>query len=170
MRSRWLGARRRIQFESTTINPSASTSNPKEAQESSKPDYSQPGSPHQDRKFAAKESDEEEPDDEPVDSFGHKRLGGIGDRLAKLIEKETGFETRATILGHIQRGGSPTAFDRVLATRFGVKAAQLVNDKKFGRMVSLTGSKLTDVAIEEATGTLKTLDMELYSVAEVFFG
>jgi len=107
---------------------------------------------------------------EQVDSFGHKRLGGIGDRLAKLIESQTGFETRATILGHIQRGGSPTAFDRVLATRFGVKAAQLVNEKKFGRMVSLQGSTLTDVAIEEATGTLKTLDMELYGVAEVFFG
>ncbi len=107
---------------------------------------------------------------EQVDAFGHKRLGGIGDRLAKLIESQTGFETRATILGHIQRGGSPTAFDRVLATRFGVKAAQLVNEKKYGRMVSLAGSKLTDVAIEEATGTLKTLDMELYGVAEVFFG
>lgn len=102
--------------------------------------------------------------DSPSDSTS------IGNQLARLIEAETGFETRATILGHIQRGGAPTAFDRVLATRFGVKATQLVHDKKFGRMVALSGSKLHDVAIEEATASLKTLDMELYSVAEVFFG
>lgn len=94
----------------------------------------------------------------------------IGDHLAKLIERETGFETRATILGHIQRGGSPTAFDRVLATRFGVRAAQLVHEQKFGRMVALSGGNITDVAIGEATGSLKTLDMELYKVAQVFFG
>jgi 6-phosphofructokinase 1 len=104
------------------------------------------------------------------DAFGHARLGGIGDRLAKIIEKETSFETRATILGHIQRGGSPTAMDRVLATRFGVLAADLVHQKKFGRMVALHGTTVTDVAIGEAVDSLKTLDMELYKTAQVFFG
>jgi 6-phosphofructokinase 1 len=104
------------------------------------------------------------------DAFGHERLGGIGDRLAKIIEKETSFETRATILGHIQRGGSPTAFDRVLATRFGVMAADLVHQKKFGRMVALQGRVVTDVDIADAVDKLKTLDMDLYKTAAVFFG
>lgn len=118
----------------------------------------------------AKLDEKEALKDEDLDSFGHVRLGGIGDRLAKLIEKETGYETRATVLGHIQRGGSPSAFDRVLATRFGVKAADLVHEKKFGRMVALQGNKVVDVPVEEAVDTLKTLDMDLLKVAEVFFG
>lgn len=105
-----------------------------------------------------------------VDAFGHERLGGIGEILARLIEKQTGFETRATILGHIQRGGSPTAWDRVLATRFGVKATELAHEKKFGRMVALKGGSVVDVAIEDAINSLKTLDMEVYKVAQVFFG
>jgi ATP-dependent phosphofructokinase / diphosphate-dependent phosphofructokinase len=118
----------------------------------------------------AKMENEEASPDAVRDAFGHERLGGIGDRLAKIIEKETGFETRATILGHIQRGGSPTAFDRVLATRFGVMAADLVHQKKFGRMVALQGRVVTDVDISEAVDKLKTLDMDLYKTAEVFFG
>lgn len=108
--------------------------------------------------------------DSPLDAFGHARLGGIGETLARLIEKQTGFETRCTILGHIQRGGSPTAMDRVLATRFGVKATQLAHEKKFGRMVAVKGGQVTDVAIEEAVSSLKTLDMDVYKVAQVFFG
>lgn len=99
-----------------------------------------------------------------------KRVGGIGERLAKLIEKETGYETRAIVLGHIQRGGSPTAFDRVLATRFGIVAADLAQEKKFGRMVALQGNQIVDVPIEEAVEGTKTLDLDLYKVAEVFFG
>jgi ATP-dependent phosphofructokinase / diphosphate-dependent phosphofructokinase len=108
--------------------------------------------------------------DQELDSFGHVKLGGIGEQLAKLIEKLTGYETRASVLGHIQRGGSPTAFDRVLATRFGVMATDLVHQKKFGRMVALSGNKIVDVPIEAGVDSLKTLDMDLYKVAEVFFG
>ena len=104
------------------------------------------------------------------DSFGRVKLGGIGEILANLIEKHTGFETRAMVLGHIQRGGSPSAFDRVLATRFGVKGTDLIHEKTFGRMVSLSGNKIVDVSIEEAVETPKTLDLSLYDVAEVFFG
>ena len=98
------------------------------------------------------------------------RLGGIGDQLAKEIEKRTGYETRVTVLGHIQRGGSPTAFDRILGTRFGVHAVELILAKKFGRMVALQGIKIVDVPLQEAISTLKTVDMELYNIAKVFFG
>jgi 6-phosphofructokinase 1 len=105
-----------------------------------------------------------------LDEFGHVRLGGIGDLLGRLIEERTGFETRVTVLGHIQRGGSPSAFDRVLGTRFGIKAVELVLEGKFGRMVSLQGNRIVDVPIEQGTGTLKTIDMELYNVAKIFFG
>ncbi len=108
--------------------------------------------------------------EEKLDAFGHVRLGGIGDSLAEEIEKRTGHETRVTILGHIQRGGSPTAFDRILGTRFGVKAVELVKNKKYGRMTALSGSKIIDVPIEEAVKVLKTVDMELYDTAKVFFG
>lgn len=103
---------------------------------------------------------------------GHQLSGfnGIGERLAKIISEETGYETRATTLGHIQRGGSPTAFDRVLATRFGVHAVDLIHQNKFGRMVALQGSEITDVPVEEAVDKLKKLDLGLYKVAEVFFG
>ena len=108
--------------------------------------------------------------EEKLDAFGHVRLGGIGDALGQEIEKRTGFETRVSVLGHIQRGGSPTAFDRILGTRFGVKAVELVKAGKFGRMVALTGNKIVDVAIEDAVNVLKTVDMELYGIAKVFFG
>jgi len=108
--------------------------------------------------------------EQKLDSFGHVRLGGIGEDLASQIEKRTGFETRVSVLGHIQRGGSPTAFDRVLGTRFGVKAVELIKNKKFGRMVALAGIKIIDVSLEEAVKALKTVDMELYDIAKVFFG
>ena len=108
--------------------------------------------------------------EQKLDSFGHVRLGGIGDILAEQIEKRTGFETRVTVLGHIQRGGSPTAFDRVLGTRFGVKAIELVKAGKFGRMVALSGVKIVDVPLEDAVKELKLVDKELYDIAKVFFG
>jgi 6-phosphofructokinase 1 len=90
--------------------------------------------------------------------------------LAVEIEKRTGYETRVSVFGHIQRGGTPTAFDRVLGTRFGVKAVELILNKKFGRMVSLSGIKVIDVPLEDAVKSLKTVDDELYEVAKVFFG
>ncbi|MCX5705075.1 MAG: ATP-dependent 6-phosphofructokinase [Candidatus Omnitrophica bacterium] len=105
-----------------------------------------------------------------LDAFGHVRLGGIGEELGQLIEKNTGYETRVSVLGHIQRGGSPTAFDRVLGTRLGVKAVELVLNKRFGKMVALQGVKIVDVPLEEAVKALKTVDMELYDIAKVFFG
>ncbi|MCX6149063.1 MAG: ATP-dependent 6-phosphofructokinase [Ignavibacteriales bacterium] len=104
------------------------------------------------------------------DSFGHVRLGGIGNLLAAEIEKRTGFETRATILGHIQRGGSPTASDRVLATRFGVFAAELIDSKQFGMMASLRGNDIVAVPLADATSELKTVDDKLFQVAATFFG
>lgn len=104
------------------------------------------------------------------DEFGHVRLGGIGNVLAKEIERRTGFETRMVILGHIQRGGSPTAFDRVLATRFGVAAIDLVHNGEFGKMVALRGANIISIPISEAVHKLKTVTEDLYQVAEVFFG
>ena len=109
-------------------------------------------------------------EDAGVDAFGHARLGGIGTTLAKEIEKRTGYETRETILGHIQRGGTPTAFDRVLATRFGIAAIDAVSDQDYGKMVALRGTNIERVPIGDAVGTLKTLDQSLFEVAEVFFG
>jgi len=108
--------------------------------------------------------------EQKLDAFGHVRLGGIGEILASEIEKRTGFETRVSVLGHIQRGGSPTAFDRVLGTRLGVKAVELVKMKKFGKMVALQGIKIVDVPLEDAVKALKTVDKELYEIAKVFFG
>lgn len=105
-----------------------------------------------------------------LDEFGHVKLGGIGDYLAREIEKRTGYETRVSVLGHIQRGGSPTAFDRVLGTRFGIKAVELVEHKQFGQMVSLSGLKVVAVPLEKGVEKLKTVDMELYEIAKVFFG
>lgn len=107
---------------------------------------------------------------EERDAFGHVRLGGIGQVLGEEIEKRTGFETRVTVLGHIQRGGTPTAYDRVLGTRYGVKAVELVIAGKFGQMVSLQGNEIVSVALEKAVGTLKTVPLELYNIAKIFFG
>ena len=104
------------------------------------------------------------------DAFGHVRLGGIGNQLAEAIESRTGFETRVTVLGHIQRGGTPTAFDRVLATRFGVAAIDAVHDGAFGQMVALQSNKIVRVSLADAVGELKTVDPELVEVAQVFFG
>jgi len=108
--------------------------------------------------------------EERLDEFGHVRLGGIGELIASEIEERMGYETRVSVLGHIQRGGTPTAFDRILGTRFGVKAVELVKNKKFGRMVALVGNKTVDVSIEGAVSVLKTVDMDLYEIAGVFFG
>jgi len=107
--------------------------------------------------------------EQKLDEFGHVRLGGVGEILGQEIEKRTGYETRVSVLGHIQRGGTPSAFDRILGTRFGVKAVELVMNKKFSRMVALVGNKVVDVSIEEAITSLKTVDMELYDIAKVFF-
>jgi 6-phosphofructokinase 1 len=106
-----------------------------------------------------------------VDAFGHVRLGGIGQVLADELEKRTGFETRVTVLGHIQRGGTPTAFDRVLATRFGIAAIEAVHDDGFGHMVALRCGEIVRVPLADAVGELKTVDRELFhNVAAQFFG
>jgi phosphofructokinase-like protein len=107
-----------------------------------------------------------------VDQFGHVRLSerGVGAALAAEIEKRTGFETRVTVLGHVQRGGSPTPRDRVLATRYGLKAADLVEAGRFGRMAALRGDDVVDVSLAEATAELKTVPPEWYAVAKAFFG
>lgn len=107
---------------------------------------------------------------EETDDFGHVRLGGIGHYLAKEIEKRMDVETRVTVLGHIQRGGTPTAYDRVLATRFGIAATELIKEDNYGKMVALQGNKIVPVDLETAVSKLKTLDMDLYKIAEVFFG
>src|SRR5258705_561688 len=106
---------------------------------------------------------------ERTDAFGHVRLGGIGATLSARIEERTGFECRYSVLGHIQRGGTPTAFDRFLASRFGVAAVDLAHRKGFGRMVAARGTKIVDVPLKEAIGTLKTVDGEVYELAKAFF-
>jgi ATP-dependent phosphofructokinase / diphosphate-dependent phosphofructokinase len=104
------------------------------------------------------------------DAFGHVRLGGIGDRLAAEIEARTGSESRAVVLGHIQRGGTPTAFDRWLATRFGLQAIDAVAEGDFGTMMALHGTRIDRVRLAEGTGELKLVSPEEYAEAEVFFG
>ena len=104
------------------------------------------------------------------DAFGHVRLGGIGQLVAEELEKRTGYESRVTVLGHIQRGGSPTAYDRVLATRFGIAAIDAVNDGDFGKMVALRAEQIARVPLADAVTELKTVDRNLYhEVAEVFW-
>jgi len=107
---------------------------------------------------------------EEKDDFGHVRLGGVGNYLGKEIEKRLGLETRVTVLGHVQRGGTPTAYDRVLATRFGIAATDLIKEEQYGKMVALRGNKIQAVHLEEAVSQLKTVDMELYDIAKIFFG
>jgi ATP-dependent phosphofructokinase / diphosphate-dependent phosphofructokinase len=102
--------------------------------------------------------------------YRHNRLGGIGEALAYEIERCTGLQTRVTKLGYVQRGGSPTAFDRILATRFGIKAYELVRAGQWGQMTALRGNQIVTVPLTEAVGGLKRLDEEIYRVAEVFFG
>ncbi len=104
------------------------------------------------------------------DAFGHVRLGGIGQRLAAEVETRTGKESRAVVLGHVQRGGTPTAFDRVLATRFGLHAIDAVEDRAWGQMVALRGNDIVRVPLAEATSQLKTVPPERYAEVEVFFG
>jgi 6-phosphofructokinase 1 len=108
--------------------------------------------------------------DQSTDAFGHVRLGGIGALLAKEIERITGCEARVSVLGHLQRCGSPTAGDRVLATRFGIKAADLVNDKAFGNMAALQGNQVISVPLSEVGGKIRLIDLSLYDIAQVFFG
>jgi len=105
-----------------------------------------------------------------LDAFGRPRLGGIGDLLAPEIEARTGIETRATTLGHIQRGGTPTAYDRVLATRYGMAAVDSVMHQRWGRMVSLRGTTITHVAFEDALGRLNTVPQDRYDEAAILFG
>ena len=107
---------------------------------------------------------------EGTDAFGHARLGGIAVLLEREIEARTGFETRMTILGHVQRGGSPVAYDRVLGTRFGVEAIDAVTEGDFGKMVALHGTRIDRVPLDDALREPKLLDPELYETAEVFFG
>jgi ATP-dependent phosphofructokinase / diphosphate-dependent phosphofructokinase len=104
------------------------------------------------------------------DEFGHIRLGGVGDLLANEIEQRTGYETRVTVLGHVQRGGSPTPRDRILATRYGLKAADLVHEQEFGQMAALRGDEIVSVALAEAVAELKTVPPQWYGVAKAFFG
>jgi phosphofructokinase-like protein len=111
-------------------------------------------------------------DESEVDEFGHVRLSerGVGARLAREIEERTGYETRVTVLGHVQRGGSPTPRDRILATRYGLKAADLVLAGSWGRMAALHGDDIVDVSLREATAELKTVPPKWYDVAKAFFG
>ena len=106
---------------------------------------------------------------EEFDEFGHVRLGGIANRVAIEIEKRTGFETRVTILGHVQRGGTPTAFDRVLSSRFGIAAIDAVHDRAFGQMVALQANEIVRVSLEDATAELKPVSAQLWATAKEFF-
>ena len=107
---------------------------------------------------------------EEKDEFGHVYLGGIGNLVAEEIQNRTGFESRVVILGHIQRGGSPTAFDRVLATRYGIAAIDMVHDRNFGKMAALRGTEIISIPLSEAVRGLKLVSEDLYRVAETFFG
>jgi len=104
------------------------------------------------------------------DQWGHLKLGGVAHEVASAIEARTGLETRVTVLGYVQRGGAPTAYDRVLATRFGIHAADLVARREWGMMAALRGNRIVSTPLEEATRSLKTLDPEIYEAASVFFG
>ncbi len=107
--------------------------------------------------------------DEKLDAFGHVRLGGISNILCDIIERKTGIETRSVVLGYVQRGGSPTAFDRVLGSRFGVHSVEMIKAGKFGRMAALRGTEIIDIPFDEAVETLKTVGDKFYDVAKVFF-
>jgi phosphofructokinase-like protein len=104
------------------------------------------------------------------DEFGHPRLGGVGYYIGKEIEKCTGIETRVVVLGHLQRGGSPIAYDRVLATRYGIAAIDLVHKNQYGKMVALKGNKIVSVLLKDVIGKRKTVDLDLYELSKVFSG
>lgn len=108
--------------------------------------------------------------DAGTDEFGHVKLGGVGQLVSDVVEKETGFETRVTVLGHLQRGGTPTAFDRVLGTRYGIGAIDLVHREEWGKMVALQGNQIVTIPLEMGIGELKMVDDELFNIAKVFFG
>lgn len=108
--------------------------------------------------------------DQSLDSFGHVKLSGIGEWLAQEIQRRTGKEARTSVLGHIQRGGTPTAFDRVLATRFGLHAITAVHDGQWGSMVALHATDIVTVPLKSAISKIKTVDPALYKEAEIFFG
>ncbi len=110
--------------------------------------------------------------EEKLDEFGHMILKerGVGERIAKLVEKETGIETRHAVIGHIQRGGAPTLFDRILGTRVGLKAAELVHEGKFGQMAALRGDSVEGVSLEEATGELKTVSPQWFAIMDTLTG
>lgn len=108
--------------------------------------------------------------DDKVDEFGHVTLGGISTYVAKRIEEITGLESRTTILGHVQRGGMPTAFDRILATRYGIKAIDMVHEGDFGKMAALKGNKIVAVELKKAVSKNRTVDRKLFDIARVFFG
>lgn len=107
---------------------------------------------------------------EQTDDFGHVKLGGVGSYLMREIEKRTGYDSRVTVLGHVQRGGTPTAFDRVLATRYGITAVDLIKEEKSGLMVSFHCNDMTTVPLSTAVEKLKTIDLDIYDIAKVFFG
>jgi 6-phosphofructokinase 1 len=108
--------------------------------------------------------------DQTLDAFGHVKLSGIGEWLAQEVESKTGHEARTVVLGHVQRGGTPSAFDRVLATRFGLMAITAASEGDWGKMVALHGTSIARVPLASATDKLKTVDPSLYAEAEVFFG
>jgi phosphofructokinase-like protein len=120
--------------------------------------------------YASGETQQVAQEPSPTDQFGHVRLGGVGDALAREIEERTGYETRVTVLGHVQRGGTPTARDRVLATRYGLKAADLVHQERYGVMAALQGDTIVEVPLRDAVAELKTVPREFYEVATAFFG
>ncbi len=109
-------------------------------------------------------------DEMNVDAFGHIKLGGIAHYLSKIIEKKTGYETRSVVLGHLLRGGTPTAFDRILGTRYGVEAMRLIQEEDFGRMVALRGNDIVSIPLEYGVATKKLVPYEYYQLAEMFFG
>jgi 6-phosphofructokinase 1 len=132
---------------------------------------------HNDKSYAvivaaegAKLANEDVTKDKELDAFGHVKLGGIGEKLAKMIEEKTGCETRSTVLGHIQRGGRPSAYDRVLGTRLGWRAADMIKNNQWGMMAAIKGDQTAAVSLEEAVGTLKTLDMNTHEDSKLFFG
>jgi 6-phosphofructokinase 1 len=108
---------------------------------------------------------------EELDQFGHMLLKNraVGEKVAEIIDKQTGIETRSAVIGHIQRGGSPTLFDRILGTRVGAKAAELIDQGQFGQMVALRGNEVVGVSLQEATAKLKTVPPEWLALADVFF-
>ena len=108
--------------------------------------------------------------DQELDEFGHPRLGGIGARVGLEIGSRTGFDTRVVVLGHLLRGGTPTAFDRILATRFGLAAADAAHEQDFATMVALSGTDIVRVSLDEAVREPKTVPPERLDEAEVFFG